>query len=70
MGSVTFSNLFKDDSQDTIVEVVRLSNSFPDFVNHEDNVGFMKEVRREELQQTIQSFQMDESIGLDGLYMK
>jgi hypothetical protein len=32
-----FSTLFKEDSRATIAEVLKLSNSFPSFVNPEDN---------------------------------
>jgi hypothetical protein len=32
----------------TIVEVIRLSNSFPSFVNNEDNLELMKEVGKDE----------------------
>jgi hypothetical protein len=62
-----FSNLFKEDSRATIAKVIRLSNSFPSFVNHEDNMELMKEVGKDELQQTLQSFQRDKIPGPNGL---
>jgi hypothetical protein len=47
--------------------VIRLSNSFPSFVKEEENQGLIKEVGKEELYQTLQSFQKDKSLGPDGL---
>jgi hypothetical protein len=34
-----FSNLFKENSRATIFEVIRLSNSFPIFVNDKTSMG-------------------------------
>jgi hypothetical protein len=65
-----FSNLFKEDSRATIVEVIRLSNYFPNFVNNEDNLDLMKEVGKDELLQTLQSFQRDKIPWADGLPME
>jgi len=41
------SNLFREDSRSTIAEVIGISNSFPTFFNHEDNLDFTKEVEKE-----------------------
>jgi hypothetical protein len=62
-----FSSLFKEDTHATIEEVIRLSNSFPSFINEEDNQALIKEVGKEELYQTLLSFQKDKSLGPDGL---
>jgi len=62
-----FSNLFREDSQANFVEFIKLSNSFPSFSNHKDNLKMLKEVGKEELQWKLQSFQRDKSLGLDGL---
>jgi hypothetical protein len=43
-----FSTLFKEDSQATIAEASRLSNTSPSFVNKEDNLELMKEVGKDE----------------------
>jgi hypothetical protein len=51
-----FFTLFKEDSWATIVEVIRLSNSFPSFVNNADNLELMKEVGKYKLLQILQSF--------------
>jgi len=42
-GIKDFSFLFKEDTRATI-EVIRLPNSFPSFVNREDNQTLIKEV--------------------------
>ena len=65
-----FSNLFREDSRSTIAEVIGISNSFPTFFNHGDNLDFTKEVGKEELQQTLQSFQRDKNPCPDGLPME
>jgi hypothetical protein len=51
--SITSQPFSKRTLRATIVEVIRLSNSFPSFVNHEDNQELMKEVGKEELQQIL-----------------
>jgi len=50
--------------------VIRLSNYFPNFVNNEENLDLMKEVGKDELLQTLQSFLRDKSTGLDGLLVE
>jgi hypothetical protein len=45
-----FQSLFKVDNQATIVEVIRLSNSFPSF----HNPSFDEEVGKEELHMILQ----------------
>jgi hypothetical protein len=44
-----FSSLFMEDTHATISEVIRSSNSFPSFINEEDNQALIKEVGEEEL---------------------
>jgi hypothetical protein len=44
-----------------------LSNSFPSFVNVEDNQALMEEVGKKELIMILQSFQKDKIPRLDGL---
>jgi hypothetical protein len=50
--------------------VIKLSNSFHSFINEEDNQALIKEVGKEELYQTLLSFQKDKSLGLDGLLVE
>jgi hypothetical protein len=66
-----FSSLFKEDTHATIAEVIRLSNSFPSFVNEEDNQGLDKGGwERRIVSNLYKSFQKDKSPGLDGLPME
>jgi hypothetical protein len=65
-----FSNLFKEEFRATIIEVVRLSNSFPSFVNNEEKLEPMKDVGKDELFQTLQIFQKDKIPRPNGLPMK
>jgi hypothetical protein len=44
-----FQSLFKEESRETIVVVIRLANLFPSFVNPKDNQELMVEVGKEEL---------------------
>lgn len=54
------------DNKATIVGVTRIYNSFPSFINLEDNQELMKEVGKEKLHMTLQSVKRDKIIGLDG----
>lgn len=60
------SSLVKEDMCAIIVVVIMPSNSFPSFVNEEDNHALIKEVGKE-LYQTLQIFQKEISHGPNGL---
>jgi len=53
-----------------IVEVLRIYNFFPGFVNPQNNQNLMEEVGREELLTTLQSFQKYKSLGPYGLLVE
>ena len=61
IGVAHFKNLFKAPPWASIVEVIRVAQLFPRFVEEEDNLSLM-----EELKVTLHSFQKDKSPGLDG----
>jgi len=58
-----FSSLLKENTFVAIAEVIKLSNTFLSFVN-EDNQALTKEVVKEELYQTPQSFQKEKVLDL------
>jgi hypothetical protein len=55
----TSKPLFKAEERASIVEVVRLAQLFPRFVEEEDNRSLMEEVSEEELKEALHSFQKD-----------
>jgi hypothetical protein len=59
-----------EDTRDTIAEVIMQSNYFPSFVNDEDNQALKKEVGKEELYQTLQSFQKGKIPRPNGLLVE
>ena len=61
-----FQNLFKAPLQASIVEVIRMAQMFPCFVDDAGNRDLMKEVSEEELKEVMGNFQKDKSPGLDG----
>jgi len=69
-GVKNLSSIFKEDKCATIVEVIRLSKSIPIFFNEEDNQALLEEVGKEELYQTLQSFQKGKTHGPEGLPME
>ena len=66
LGKSHFENLFKVDQQETIAEIIQVSQFFPESIIEEDNSDLMKEVTEEELKATLHSFQKDKSPRLDG----
>jgi hypothetical protein len=61
-----FSEIYKEESRVTIVEVVRMTSFFPNFVSEEDNNRLMEEVSKDELGEALHSLQKDKSPNLDG----
>ena len=56
IGVTHFKNLFKTPPEVTIVEVVRVAQLFPRFVDVEDNLILMDMVYEEELKAALHSF--------------
>lgn len=54
-----FSDLFKAQESTSIAEIVRIAQYFSHFVNEEDNEELMVAISKEELKETLQSFQKD-----------
>lgn len=62
-----FSDLFKAQESISIAEIVRIAQYFSHFVNEEDNEELMVAISKEELKETLQSFQKDKSLCPDEL---
>jgi hypothetical protein len=68
LGKNYFQNLFKEETQVSIEEVVQVAQFFPRFVEEEDNRLLMEEVTEKELLEVLHSFQKDKIPGqMDGL---
>ena len=63
LGKSHLENLFKEDQQTTIAEIIQVSQFFPKIITEEDNSDLMEEVTNEELKATLHSFQRDKSPG-------
>ena len=61
-----FENVFKEDQQETIAEVIRISQCFPGSISKEDNLELMEEVFEEEVKETLLNFQKEKIPGPDG----
>jgi hypothetical protein len=66
LGVCHFQNIYKEEKQLTIVEVVRMTSLFPSFVNEEENHMLLKEITKDELYLVIHSFQKDKIPGPNG----
>eukprot|EP00253_Pinus_taeda_P029007 PITA_29007 len=61
-----FKSIYKAPREVNILEIMRLAELFPSFVQQEDSENLMMEVTREELEATIKWFKKDKSPGPDG----
>jgi len=64
------ASLFQKEFRATIFAIIRLTNLFPIFANHEYKKELIDEVKKEDLLGTLQIFQKDKIPGLDGLPVK
>jgi hypothetical protein len=51
-----FEGIYKEDSGASISKVVRMTSSFPSFVEEEDNVRLLEVVSKDKLQEVMHSF--------------
>jgi hypothetical protein len=63
LGRRHFQELFREDNRVNIVDVVRMAQFFPRFVNEEENRALMEEVTEVELQEVLYSFQKNKIPG-------
>jgi len=61
-----FRNIYKAPQDPNILEIMRVAEKFPKFVDSEDHEDLTKEVTRAELEATIKWFKKDKSPGPDG----
>ena len=66
LGVEHFQQLFRAPEGAQQVEIMRITQVFPQFVGEEENLSLMEEVTEEELKLALQSFQMDKSPRLYG----
>ena len=66
-GKKYFENIFKEDQQATIAEVLWISEFFPRSISEEYNLELMEEVSEEVVKATLLSFQKDKTMGPNGL---
>ena len=66
IGKEYFENIFKEDQQDTIAEVIQTARYFPKIISDEYNANLMESVSKDELKTIFHSFQKDKILGPDG----
>eukprot|EP00253_Pinus_taeda_P018177 PITA_18177 len=66
LGRNHFQNLFADQGEITIAEVIRTAQCFPRYVEEEEAKSLMNEVTKEEVECVIKSMAKDKSLGSDG----
>jgi hypothetical protein len=66
MGKKHFQTLFKDDRRENLANIIKLDLYFPSFVDEENNQNIFAEVTKTKLRDTMQRFQKDKILGLDG----
>jgi hypothetical protein len=66
LGKNHFQTLFKADRNTNITEIIKMVLYLPSFVNEQGNQALFVEVTKDELKETIQSFQKDKSPDPEG----
>ena len=66
IGKKYFENIFKEDQQATIAEVIQISQCFPRSISEKDNLELMEEVSEEEVKATLHNFKKEKSLRPDG----
>ena len=65
-GVENFKKIYKAPDQVKLLEVIRIAQVFPAFVDEDDNLALMEEVSAGDLKALLQSFQKDKSPRPDG----
>eukprot|EP00253_Pinus_taeda_P023384 PITA_23384 len=66
LGRNRFQNLFADQGEINLTEIIRTAQCFPRYVEDEEAESLMNEVSKEEVESVIKSMEKDKSPGPDG----